>query len=147
MSGVIGSDNKMTIRQVVRKYEISRPTIMKDLKAGRLSGVQDPESKQWYIEPSECERWLTTKKKKRPVVNEAPAAAPDQSALVDALQQRIDSLESQLAKKDDQIEQVQTTLDRQTLLLEDHRNKTLEEQQADTASWWGRLIHGNKRIR
>ena len=56
MSGVIGADSKMTIREVVRKYDISRPTIMKDLKAGRLSGVQDPESKQWYIEPSEVER-------------------------------------------------------------------------------------------
>ena len=65
MSGVIGADSKMTIREVVRKYDISRPTIMKDLKASRLSGVQDPESKQWYIEPSEVERWLSTKKKKR----------------------------------------------------------------------------------
>jgi predicted site-specific integrase-resolvase len=124
MSGVIGADNKMTIRQVVRKYEISRPTIMKDLKSGRLSGVQDPESKQWYIEPSEVERWLTTKKKKRKAAEAAPAAAPDQSALVDALQQRIDSLEKQLEKKDEQITQVQSTLDKQTLLLEHHQQES-----------------------
>ena len=46
------------------------------------------------------------------------------SALVDALQQRIDSLEKQLEKKDEQITQVQSTLDKQTLLLEHHQQES-----------------------
>lgn len=46
---------KLSIREAVKHYNVSRPTLTKALKSGRLSGVQDGQGK-WSIDPSELVR-------------------------------------------------------------------------------------------
>ena len=41
MTEIIGAGSKLLIQEVVDRYGISRPTIVKALKAGDLSGEQD----------------------------------------------------------------------------------------------------------
>lgn len=46
---------KMSIREAVKHYQVSRPTLTKALKSGKVSGTQDGQSK-WSIDPSELAR-------------------------------------------------------------------------------------------
>lgn len=45
----------VSIREAVKIYQVSRPTLTKALKMGKISGVQD-EKGQWQIDPSELAR-------------------------------------------------------------------------------------------
>ena len=127
MTEIIGADSKMLIQEVVDQYGISRPTIMKALKAGDLSGEQDQATKKWYIEPSEAQRWASTKKRRRSTgAASVPDAVPDQSELVNAMKDQVRQLQVQIEVKDQQIEKAQSTIDKQTLLLE-HQQAAAEK--------------------
>ena len=125
MTEIIGADSKMLIQEVVEQYGISRPTIMKALKAGDLSGQQDQTTKKWYIDPSEAQRWASTKKRRRTAAS-VPNAVPDQSKLIDAMKDQVRQLQAQIDVKDQQIQTAQATIDKQTLLLE-HQQQTAEK--------------------
>lgn len=45
----------VSIREAVKLYQVSRPTLTKALKTGKISGVQDDKG-QWQIDPSELAR-------------------------------------------------------------------------------------------
>ena len=45
----------LSIREAVKHYQVSRPTLTKALKNGRVSGTQDGQGK-WSIDPSELAR-------------------------------------------------------------------------------------------
>ena len=119
MTEIIGAGGKMLIQEVVDKYGISRPTIMKALKAGQLSGQQDQTTKRWYIEPSEAQRWASTKKRRKSSAATAVHdAVPDQSELVDVMKDQVRQLQAQLEVKDqqlvvrdEQIDKAQPTID------------------------------------
>lgn len=130
MTQIIGAGSKMLIQQVVDEYGISRPTIMKALKAGQLSGQQDRTTKRWYIEPSEAQRWISTKKRRKLPVSASPTAAvaPDQSVLVNMLKEQVEQLKEQIDVKDEQIGKAQNTIDKQTLLIEHQQDDSLKEQ-------------------
>ena len=117
---------KMLIQEVVAHYGMSRPTIMKALKSGALSGEQDPATKKWKIEASEADRWASTKKRRRTAAS-VPDAVPDQSKLIDAMKDQVRQLQAQIDVKDEQIKTAQATIDKQTLLLE-HQQKTAETE-------------------
>ena len=46
---------KLSIREAVKHYQVSRPTLTKALKSGKVSGTQDGRGK-WSIDPSELAR-------------------------------------------------------------------------------------------
>jgi len=46
---------KLSIREAVKHYQVSRPTLTKALKSGKVSGTQDGQGK-WSIDPSELAR-------------------------------------------------------------------------------------------
>lgn len=46
---------KLTVREAVKVYRVSRPTLTKALKSGKLSGVRDGQG-HWKIDPSELSR-------------------------------------------------------------------------------------------
>ena len=125
MTDIIGAESKMLIQEVVEQYGISRPTIMKALKAGDLSGQQDQTTKKWYIDPSEAQRWASTKKRRRTAASVADGV-PDQSELVANMKDQVRQLQAQIDVKDQQIQTAQATIDKQTLLLE-HQQQTAEK--------------------
>ena len=45
----------LSIREAVKHYQVSRPTLTKALKSGKVSGTQDGQGK-WAIDPSELAR-------------------------------------------------------------------------------------------
>ena len=45
----------LSIREAVKHYQVSRPTLTKALKSGKVSGAQDGQGK-WSIDPSELAR-------------------------------------------------------------------------------------------
>lgn len=45
----------LSIREAVKHYQVSRPTLTKALKNGKVSGTQDGQGK-WAIDPSELAR-------------------------------------------------------------------------------------------
>jgi len=45
----------VSIREAVKIYQVSRPTLTKALKIGKVSGVQDGKG-QWQIDPAELAR-------------------------------------------------------------------------------------------
>lgn len=45
----------VSIREAVKLYQVSRPTLTKALQNGKISGVQDGKG-QWQIDPSELAR-------------------------------------------------------------------------------------------
>ena len=45
----------LSIREAVKYYQVSRPTLTKALKSGKVSGTQDEQGK-WSIDPSELGR-------------------------------------------------------------------------------------------
>ena len=45
----------VSIREAVKIYQVSRPTLTKALKTGKVSGVQDGKG-QWQIDPAELAR-------------------------------------------------------------------------------------------
>ena len=45
----------LSIREAVKHYQVSRPTLTKALKSGKVSGIQDGQGK-WSIDPSELAR-------------------------------------------------------------------------------------------
>ena len=46
---------KMSLREAVKHFDVSRPTLQKALKSGKVSGVQDGKG-QWQVDPSELAR-------------------------------------------------------------------------------------------
>jgi len=128
MTDIIGAESKMLIQEVVDEYGISRPTIMKALKAGQLSGQQDQATKKWYIEPSEAQRWASTKKRRRSTgTASVQDTGPDQSELVSAMKDQVRQLQAQIEVKDQQIDKAQSTIDKQTYLLE-HQQAAAETE-------------------
>ena len=46
---------KLTLREAVKVFHVSRPTLQKALKSGKVSGVQDGKG-VWQVDPSELAR-------------------------------------------------------------------------------------------
>jgi transposase len=47
--------DKLSMREAVKHFDVSRPTLQKALKSGKISGVQDGKG-QWQVDPSELAR-------------------------------------------------------------------------------------------
>ena len=47
--------DKMSLREAVKHFDVSRPTLQKALKSGKVSGVQDGKG-HWQVDPSELSR-------------------------------------------------------------------------------------------
>jgi excisionase family DNA binding protein len=47
--------NNLSIREAAKYYQVSRPTLTKALKIGKISGTKDDQGK-WSIDPSELAR-------------------------------------------------------------------------------------------
>ena len=45
----------LSLREAVKHFDVSRPTLQKALKSGKISGVQDGQG-HWTIDPSEIAR-------------------------------------------------------------------------------------------
>lgn len=120
----------VSIREAVKFYQVSRPTLSKALKSGDVSGVKDGKG-QWQIDPAELARVyqprkikagqdgqilpenLTTKNTSK---NQREAAA---------LEREIDLLREMLTKAEANSEHWRLMAERQQTLLENKRPKSI----------------------
>ncbi|MFC3170425.1 helix-turn-helix domain-containing protein [Paracoccus fontiphilus] len=67
----------LSLREAVKHFDVSRPTLQKALKSGKISGVQDGQG-HWTIDPSEIAR-LYKPRSKEPVKDPTQDAPSDNS--------------------------------------------------------------------
>lgn len=115
---------KIAISQVKSEWGVSRPTIMKAIKDGKLSGEKD-EKGYWAFDPAEVVRWrgepLSATSKEPVEVDSKPDKSetnPLQAETIDVLKKQVEQLEDQLKTKDSQIEKLQEQNRDQTKLIE-----------------------------
>jgi hypothetical protein len=115
--------SKITITEVRDQWLVSRPTIMKAVKAGKVSGEKDEKGK-WIFDPAEIVRWRGEPGGDRngdiQVYSKPDTSSenPLQTVIIEILRAQVHQLDGHLKTKDDQIEKLQDTLRDHTKLLE-----------------------------
>jgi len=118
----------VSIREAVKFYRVSRPTLSKALKSGTISGVKDSKG-QWEIDPAELARVYQP----RTIESEhdgqhlpgnlTTVATLDNHPETIILKREIDLLREMLAKAETNSEHWRSMAERQQILLEDNRSK------------------------
>ena len=128
--------SEIKISDVQERWKVSRPTVMKAIKSGKLSGTKN-DSGRWQFTIDEVVRWRGEPKSQDWVsINNLPAPTPpDQDELVATLKKQVEQLSEQVQVKDSQMEKLQEQMRDQTKLLE-HQS----EQQGK--SWVQRIFGG-----
>lgn len=85
---------KLSIREAVKHFDVSRPTLQKALKSGKISGVQDGQG-TWTIDPSELARVYRPRQDE--VVKSGGQEHENLSILNTPLHGLVDTLKKQLA--------------------------------------------------
>lgn len=120
----------VSIREAVKFYQVSRPTLSKALKGGDVSGVKDGKG-QWQIDPAELARVYQPRKVE---LEHSGQHLPGNLTTVNtsenhpeatALKREIDLLREMLAKAETNSEHWRLMAERQQILLEDDRPKSL----------------------
>lgn len=118
----------LSIREAVKFYRVSRPTLSKSLKNGVISGIKDGKG-QWQIDRSELDRVYQTRttemeKSRQDLPGNLPTADTIEIGTeTTALKREIDLLREMLAKAETNTEHWRLMAERQQTLLEDKRSK------------------------
>ena len=136
----------LSIREAVKHYKVSRPTLTKALKLGKISGEKDGQG-TWSIDPSELARVYQP----RPAtVSEPELVKPGQlSAILPTMNtsdlSELEALRAQLAKIELRAVKAETRADAVELLakeraerIEDLRRMLPTPEQAKKRRWWQR---------
>ena len=127
--------DKLSIREAVKHYEVSRPTLQKALKNGKISGVQDGQG-HWKIDPSELSRVYKPRKSeadntgKLEQVNLATENTPNLE---------MEQLKSALALAEARADSAEQLAQERAERIEDLR-RMLPAPQADKPGWLSRIL-------
>ena len=123
------------IKDITEQWKVSRPTVMKRIKDGKLIGEKDGSTDQggvWTFEPDNVVRCFGEPpqlKSREEIVAESvehwrkePERDTSQDAVIKAKDEMISMLQGQIETKDQQLKTAQDTL--QTKLLEDQRRES-----------------------
>ena len=118
----------VSIREAVKSFQVSRPTLSKSLKNGIISGVKDGKG-QWQIDPAELARVYQARNVALPPGGESlPGNLPTMNTLgnhsdTTTLKRENDLLREMLEKAETNAEHWRSMAERQQTLLEDKRPK------------------------
>jgi peptidoglycan hydrolase CwlO-like protein len=84
---------KITLRQAVEQFDVSRPTLTKSLKSGKISGEKDAKG-VWSVDPSELSRVYNPRHKEQE--SEQPSEQHKNTPDFNYLQGKVDALEAQI---------------------------------------------------
>ena len=134
----------LSIREAVKHYQISRPTLTKALKSGKVSGTQDKQGK-WSIDPSELARVyqprLTASDTPEPVHpdqlvgNLTVQNTPDPSEL-EALRAQFAEIELRAVKAETRADAAELLAKERAERIEDLRRMLPSPEQARKRRWW-----------
>lgn len=123
---------KVSLREAVKKFDVSRPTLQKALKIGKVSGEQDAR-KQWTIDTAELARVY------RP--RDAAAVKPEKdvpgnfTAENSPLQGKVQEMEKALADAEKRAEIAEALAQERAERIEDLR-RMLPAPDAKPRRWW-----------
>lgn len=91
----------LSLREAVKHFDVSRPTLQKALKSGKLSGVQDGQG-YWTIDPAELARVyqprkLDAVKVEHAIQDKLSSQNTPLSGEVEALRERLSEMEKRAA--------------------------------------------------
>lgn len=138
--------DKLSIREAVKSFDVSRPTLTKSLKTGKISGEQDGKG-QWSIDPSELSRVYRARKQgpESNVVNVSPSLAGNLTRANTPEMQDFTALQEQLADAERRVttaelraEAAETLAKERSERIEDLRRLLPPPHQPRRRSWWHR---------
>ena len=118
----------VSIREAVKFYQVSRPTLSKSLKSGIISGVKDDRG-QWQIDRAELDRVYQArtvgfKQDTQYLPGKLfTTSLPENNPETIALKRENDLLREMLTRAETNTEHWRSMAERQQLLLEDTRPK------------------------
>lgn len=120
---------KLSLMEASKRFDVSRPTLLKALKSGKVSGEKDAE-KGWQLDPAELSRVYASRQSEGGNV-EAPVLSSISSELLETLKAENERLKTDLAVAQALAEERAKRLDQFAVLL--------PPSKPDTRSWWRRL--------
>ena len=122
----------ITLRKAVEEFDVSRPTLTKALKSGKISGSKDSKG-VWQVDPSELSRVYKPRGKEQETAHKSEQVenTPDFNYLkgkVDALEAQVEDLKEQR----DRAEERASNSDARLYGL-------LQDLRPSKRSWWQRL--------
>lgn len=122
---------KISLREAVKHFDVSRPTLQKALKSGKISGVQDGQG-HWTIDPSELARVYRARSTLLPSQSERDRSTftrQNTDLTVD-----IEALRAKLAEAEQRAAVAEALAEERSKHIEDLRK--LLPAPAKTSSWW-----------
>jgi hypothetical protein len=136
----------LSIREAVKHYRVSRPTLTKALKSGKVSGTQDGQGK-WSIDPSELARVyqprtgaLDTPEQvltSQPETNLATLNTPDPAEL-EALRTQLAEVELRAVKAETRADAAELLAKERAERIEDLRRMLPPPEAPKKRRWWQR---------
>lgn len=130
----------LSIREAVKHFNVSRPTLTKALKSGKLSGVQDGQG-QWHIDPSELARVYQKRKENadKPVNNEQgnlPTVNTFLATEVEALRELLAQAEQRVAIAEALAEERKRILDETIRMIPPPPPLESQLDRSNRRRWW-----------
>ena len=136
----------LSIREAVKHYKVSRPTLTKALKSGKVSGTQDGQGK-WSIDPSELARVYEPRADAsgapgkvltgQPEANLATMNTPDPAEL-EALRAQLMEVELRAVKAETRADAAELLAKERAERIEDLRRMLPAPEAVKKRRWWQR---------
>lgn len=126
--------DKLSIREAVKHFDVSRPTLQKALKSGKISGVQDRQG-TWTIDPSEMAR--VYQPRQDVVVKIGGQEHEDLSTKNTPLHGQVEALKEQLAEAEKRASVAEALAEERGKHIEDLRRMLpAPEASQSRRRWW-----------
>ena len=126
--------DKLSIREAVKHFDVSRPTLQKALKSGKISGVQDGQG-TWTIDPSEMARVYRPRQDKSATVGsqEQEKLSAENTPLLG----QVEALKEQLADAEKRAAVAEALAEERGKHIEDLRRMLpAPEEASPRRRWW-----------
>lgn len=123
---------KISLREAAKHFDVSRPTLQKALKSGKISGVQDGQG-HWTIDPAELTRvYQPRKAQTEKVDNTIPANLAIKNT---PLPGEVEALKARLAEAEQRAAVAEALANERGKHIEDLR-RMLPSPAQQRRKWW-----------
>lgn len=124
---------KLSLREAAKHFDVSRPTLQKALKSGKISGVQDGQG-HWTIDPAELARVYQPRKvQAEKVDNPNPANFTSENT---PLPREVEALKARLAEAEQRAAVAEALANERGKHIEDLRRMLPAPAQQQRRKWW-----------
>lgn len=123
---------KISLREAVKHFDVSRPTLQKALKSGKISGVQDGKG-VWTIDPSELARVYHPRTREQAKLDHTEQ--PNLTTQNNDLDQEVNVLRSKLEDAEKRVAIAEALANERAKHIEDLR-RLLPMPEKPRHRWW-----------